>query len=286
MLLMPKADMATKHIYRFIAHETAHQWWGNIVAWRSYRDQWLSEGFAEYSGILYTGVRDSHKAKQDLIRRARRSLKILEGRGRLNDVGPLTLGHRVSTRKTRGAYTTLVYNKGALVLRMLHFLFTDPSTGRGQPFYDMMADFVDRHRNGSASTENFIAVANEHFKGTPIAQAYRLQDLNWFFAQWVYDTLLLTYRMEYKLENQSDGAVSVVGTLYQENAPEDWFMPLPVVFAFDGDRRGRGKVYALGPSTPFAMKLPMRAQKGGARPRTLGAVREENQPKVKVGTGR
>ena len=55
MLLMPKADMATKHTYRFIAHETAHQWWGNIVAWRSYRDQWLSEGFAEYSGILYTG---------------------------------------------------------------------------------------------------------------------------------------------------------------------------------------------------------------------------------------
>ena len=136
-------------------------------------------------------------------------------------MGPLTLGHRVSTRKTRGAYTTLVYNKGALVLRMLHFLFTDPSTGRGQPFYDMMADFVDRHRNGSASTENFIAVANEHFKGTPIAQAYRLQDLNWFFAQWVYDTPLPTYRMEYKLENQSDGAVSVVGTLYQENAPED-----------------------------------------------------------------
>ncbi len=56
MLLMPKADMATKHTYRFIAHETAHQWWGNIVAWRSYRDQWLSEGFAEYSGILYTDV--------------------------------------------------------------------------------------------------------------------------------------------------------------------------------------------------------------------------------------
>ena len=38
-------------------------------------------------------------------------------------------------------------------------------------------------------------------------------------------------------------------------------MPLPVVFAFDGDRRGRGKVYALGPSTPFAMKLPMRPKK-------------------------
>ena len=88
MLLMPKADMATKHIYRFIAHETAHQWWGNIVAWRSYRDQWLSEGFAEYSGILYTGVRDSHKAKQDLIRRARRSLQDSGGQGQAERRGP------------------------------------------------------------------------------------------------------------------------------------------------------------------------------------------------------
>ena len=44
--------------YAFIAHETAHQWWGNIVAWRSYRDQWLSEGFAEYSGMLYAAKRD------------------------------------------------------------------------------------------------------------------------------------------------------------------------------------------------------------------------------------
>ena len=40
-----------------MSHETAHQWWGNIVAWRSYRDQWLSEGFAEYSGVLYTAIR-------------------------------------------------------------------------------------------------------------------------------------------------------------------------------------------------------------------------------------
>ena len=55
MLTIPNTDRANKYTFSFIAHETAHQWWGNIVAWRSYRDQWLSEGFAEYSGVLYTG---------------------------------------------------------------------------------------------------------------------------------------------------------------------------------------------------------------------------------------
>ena len=36
MLMIPKTDRANKFTYAFVAHETAHQWWGNIVAWRSY----------------------------------------------------------------------------------------------------------------------------------------------------------------------------------------------------------------------------------------------------------
>jgi len=53
MLVVPNIDSATKNTYRFLSHEASHQWWGNVVGWRSYRDQWLSEGFAVYSGILY-----------------------------------------------------------------------------------------------------------------------------------------------------------------------------------------------------------------------------------------
>src|SRR5205814_10098636 len=53
MLMIPGTDEATMYTYQFIAHETSHQWWGDSVLWRSYRDQWLSEGFAEYSGFLY-----------------------------------------------------------------------------------------------------------------------------------------------------------------------------------------------------------------------------------------
>ena len=126
LLMIPPADHASKYTYVFIAHETAHQWWGNIVAWRSYRDQWLSEGFAEYSGVLYTGLREGAGAREELISQLRSSLKdppeTLTGlaKGRLVDVGPIILGHRLSTTKTLGAYQTLIYNKGALVLRMLH----------------------------------------------------------------------------------------------------------------------------------------------------------------------
>ena len=37
----------------FIAHELAHQWWGQAVGWQNYHEQWLSEGFAQYFAALY-----------------------------------------------------------------------------------------------------------------------------------------------------------------------------------------------------------------------------------------
>jgi len=267
LLMIPSADRASKYTYQFIAHETAHQWWGNIVAWRSYRDQWLSEGFAEYSGILYTGLRDSPGAKNDLLGRLRSSLKDPPmtttgmGKGRLVDVGPIILGHRLSTSKTLGAYQTLIYNKGALVLRMLHFMLSDPGTGDGQGFFNMMTDFVERYRNQTASSDDFRYVVNEHFAKSPIARKYGMTNLNWLFAEEVYQTALPSYEMQYKLEDQPDGKVLISGTITQQNTPEDWIMVLPVKFSFGGKQEASGTVLVQGASSPFQIKLPMRPKK-------------------------
>jgi peptidase M1-like protein len=267
LLMIPPADRASKFTYRFIAHETAHQWWGNIVAWRSYRDQWLSEGFAEYSGILYTGLRDSPGARDELLGRLRSSLKDAPitltgmGKGRLVDVGPIILGHRLSTSKTLGAYQALIYNKGALVLRMLHFMLSDPGTGNGQPFFDMMTDFVARYRNKTASSDDFRQVVNEHFAKSPIARKYGMANLNWLFYQSVYQTALPSYEMQYKFEDQPDGKVLVTGTITQQNAPEDWVMVLPVKFSFGAKQEALGTVLVQGASSPFQIRLPMRPKK-------------------------
>jgi hypothetical protein len=267
LLLLPQSDRSSKYTFAFVSHETAHQWWGNIVAWRSYRDQWLSEGFAEYSGLLYTARRDKPSASRELLDDMRRSLKDPPatltgiGKGRLVDIGPIILGHRLNTTQSFGAYQALIYNKGGMVLRMLHFLLSEPNSGNDKMFYDMMGDFVKRYNNASASSDDFRTVASEHFARTPIAQKYQKSDLNWFFRQWVYQSHHPTYRMEYKLASGEGGAVTVEGTVFQENAPDDWFMPLPLVFTFDGDRRARGTVAAIGARTPFSIKLPMAPKK-------------------------
>ncbi len=267
MLMIPPTDRASKYTYAFISHETAHQWWGNIVAWRSYRDQWLSEGFAEYSGVLYTALRQNRAAANNLIDEMRRSIKepptTLNGVGkeRLNDIGPIILGHRLSGRKSLDAYQTLVYNKGGLVLRMLHFLFTDPATSEGQPFFDMMKDFVEKYRNRAASTDDFRVVANEHFARSALGRKYNLKDLNWFFQQWVYETHLPSFTLEYQIEDQPDGSAIVSGNVIQENVPEKFAMPLPLLMKFGGNKEATGTVVALGPKAPFKIKVPSRPQK-------------------------
>jgi len=268
LLMIPPADVATHGAYAFLAHETAHQWWGNIVAWRSYRDQWLSEGFAEYSGAMYAERRDDKKEaavaflkqmRESLLNTPRTGLGI--GRGRLNDIGPIVLGRRLNSSRSLGAYQALIYNKGALVLRMLHFLLTNPNTGDDRPFTAMMTDFVERHRNGTASTDDFRKVAAEHFAKSPIGQKFGLKDLDWFFSQWVNRTDLPSYQLEYELKPQPDGSVMASGTIRQDNVPADWFMPLPILFTFDNNQTARPVVRAVGASTTFELKLPARPKK-------------------------
>jgi len=263
LLLLAPADRANKTVFSFIAHETSHQWWGNVVAWRSYRDQWLSEGFAEYSGMMYTLRRNEFNPTdmRDLIKTSRYNQTlapkgdISTGKGKISEIGPLILGSRLSTRNTMNAYQPLIYDKGALVLRMLQFMFLDLSKiseknpGEIQePFFLMMKDFIKIFENKSATTEDFQRVANMHFAKTPIAQQFGLKDLDWFFQQWVYEAKLPSYRMEYTLEPGENNTSILNWTVYQDNAPANWFMPLPVVCKF-GKQEGRALVYANGPKT-------------------------------------
>jgi hypothetical protein len=268
-IMIPDTDEANYRTYSFIAHETSHQWWGDMVLWRSYRDQWLSEGFAEYSGMLYVQLRDKTHSEKELIERARYELKMPPGtltgigHGRLVDVGPLVMGHRVESRETGGAYSALIYEKGALVLRMMHFLFTDPQTGDGKAFFDVMSDFVRRYKDSTATTEQFFAVANEHVKNTPLAQKYGYKDLDWFYKQWVTETYLPSYEFSYHIEGDTGAGVILKGELLQKGLPESetWFMPIPLLFHFQGGKVARGTVAVLGARTPINIKLPQLPEK-------------------------
>jgi hypothetical protein len=262
LLLLPSTGSDSLWDFALIAHETSHQWWGHKVRWRSYRDQWLSEGFAEYSGVLYTGTRKKPHDEIELIKEMRANLMFPPatdtglGAGKLYEIGPLVYGSRLESRLSQGAYTTLIYDKGALVLRMLHFLLTDPSTGNGNEFFDMMKEFTNKYQGKMASTTDFMQLAEAHFVNSAIGKGFQMKDLNWFMHQWVYGTELPDYRLEYRIDAKPDGGKLLTGTLFQDNVPNEWFMPLPLEVQLTNGKRGVAIIHAYGPSTPVKLSLP------------------------------
>src|SRR5207249_3650020 len=111
-------------------HEVAHQWWGHMVGWASYHDQWLSEGFADFSAGLFLQL--THKNPSDYLKFWERERDAIVAKNNFgqspNDAGPLWLGIRLSTPKNRWGYNGLVYPKGAYVLHMLRNMLWDAGT--------------------------------------------------------------------------------------------------------------------------------------------------------------
>jgi hypothetical protein len=120
----------------FRAHEAAHQWWGNGVFPASYRDAWLSEGLASYSGLLYLQAERRHN---DEYYRFLDQYKtdILEAQGH---VGSVAIGYRNATPDAPSAYDVLVYEKGAWIFHMLRAMMLDFTTMRADRFTETLRD--------------------------------------------------------------------------------------------------------------------------------------------------
>ena len=98
----------------FLAHEIAHQWWGQAVGWKNYHEQWLSEGFAQYFAALYARERRGEG------RSATCCASSAAGPSIESDQGAVYLGYRLGHIKGDSrVFRALVYNKGAAVLHML-----------------------------------------------------------------------------------------------------------------------------------------------------------------------
>ncbi|MCI0661217.1 MAG: carboxypeptidase regulatory-like domain-containing protein [Acidobacteria bacterium] len=254
----------TNFVDEVTSHEVAHQWWGHVVGWSSYHDQWLSEGFADFSASLYLQFTEGGKLDKYLKFWDNQSKVILERNNfgfRPNDVGPIWMGVRLNTQRTGGAYSRLVYPKGSYVLHMIRWMMYENKTG-DQKFIDMMRDFVKTHYNGNATTESFKFIVEKHMKpGMDLAGNKRM---DWFFNQWVYGTEVPRYKFEYTLTPESDGNVVLSGTLTQSDVSPGFMMPVPVYLELEGGRIFRlGEVKIMGNTTtaPFQVKLPQKPKR-------------------------
>jgi hypothetical protein len=127
----PRALQGLKEFGNTVAwHEVAHQWWGHQVGWSSYRDQWLSEGFAEFTAALLLEVNSGRK-KADAFWEARRDEVFAKTTGVANhEAGAITQGFRLRTPRSPGAGQATVYSKGAFIVHMLRMMMREEGHAR------------------------------------------------------------------------------------------------------------------------------------------------------------
>lgn len=240
----------TGFVQEVTPHEVAHQWWGHAVGWASYHDQWLSEGFAEFSAGLFLQQAMAGDWRKDYIdfwdRLQKRILEKNNFGLAPNDAGPLWMGLRLISSRTETAYQNVTYPKGAYVLQMLRSIMYSPQD-HDKPFIAMMHDFVESHRDKPASTESFKAVAEKHM--SKLMDLAGNGNLDWFFNEWVYGTQVPRYHFEYQLLPAEGGKVKLHMTVTQSEVDDKFMMLVPVFADFGKGMTRIGQIGIAGNST-------------------------------------
>jgi len=242
-------------------HEVAHQWWGHTIGFGSYRDQWMSEGFADMSASLYLTAIEKDPQKFIAFWNDEREL-LLERNAegfRAIDAGPVTMGYRMSNSRTGFDLTRrLIYPKGAYILHMLRMMMHDRQTG-DQLFKAMMQDFVRTYSGKAATTEDFKAMVEKHM--TREMDLEGNQKMDWFFNEYVYGTQLPSYQMNATFDKGTDGDVVMTVKMSQSNVDEKFRMLVPIYLeGANGNTFFLARARLTGTST-FEQKIPLRGMK-------------------------
>ncbi|ABF41230.1 Aminopeptidase N-like protein [Candidatus Koribacter versatilis Ellin345] len=218
-----------KGYFRIVAsHEVAHQWWGHAVGFKSYRDQWMSEGFAECSASIYTQMvnkkpdefrkfwSDEHEL---LVQKNKEGVRPI-------DVGPVTLGYRLLNGRTGyDVPRRLIYPKGAYILHMVRMMMWNSKSG-DELFQKMMTDFVQTHYNNVASTEDFKTAVEKYMTQGMDVDGNHTMD--WFFNEYVYGTALPAYSFESSFVDGPNGTTLLKFKLTQSKVDDAFDMIVPV----------------------------------------------------------
>ena len=255
-----------------VAHETAHQWWGDLISWKGYRDQWIFEALANYSALMMLESESPSKFRvvmetyrQDLLEKNK------EG-SPLADAGPVTFGTRLNCSHFPAGYEAISYGRGTWLFHMLRYMMRDAvlkEDGRSgrvseaqadAPFLRALNKIRQRFQEKSINTHEMLQAFEEElprplwFEGKP--------SLEWFYDGWVNGTALPHFELQAVKYTQKAGSPVVTGTIVQQDdAPKDLVTPIPIYAVVAGKPVLLGQVFADGPETSFRLFAPTGTRK-------------------------
>ena len=213
-----------------VAHEIAHQWFGDSVTESTWADLWLSEGFATYFAGLFIEKYDGRDAFREYMRGAAERYFNYEKQQNT----PL---HDTETQNLMKLLNENNYEKGAWVLHMLRSRLGD------EPFFRGLRAYYNAHKDGNATTED-LRRALEKSSGKTLRE---------FFSRWIYRSGHPRYELGWgSMERRV--ATSVVITLKQVQDGEAFLDPVPVEFTVRG-RKQRRTIYPTGKVTTLTVRL-------------------------------
>jgi Peptidase family M1 domain len=234
-------------------HEVAHQWWGNVVGWSSYRDQWIDEALANYLALLFA---DSQKNANHSLRiwLARYRLRLVDklpgAEEPASDIGALDLGTRLTSSKSPEGFEQVIYAKGSWIIHMLREMLRQP--GAKDPdarFVGLLHTLASKYAYRALSSADLQHEIEAVM--TPNMDLDGGRSMEWFFEDWVRGTGVPHYHVEFSVHHSEQGFV-VRGKLIQRGVPRSFVAPVPLyVNAAGGHPAPLGVVIAAGPETAF-----------------------------------
>jgi Peptidase family M1 domain len=247
-----------------LVHETAHQWWGDLVLPKSYRDHWISEGLANYASLLLLEQQNPAQFHQVLEKYRRDLLGKNKDGERLRDAGPVTLGPRLESSHFPAGYEAISYERGTWLFHMLRHMLRDSEAasrsrrGRAnpdEPFFRALRKVGERYAGKTISTAEMMQVFEEELP-RPLWFEKRPK-LDWFLHGWIEGTAIPELEAREIRITEKAGVTTVTGTIVQKDVPDDLVTAVPVYAATPGTALVfLGEVLADGPETTFRLTAP------------------------------
>lgn len=221
------------------AHEVAHQWWGGVVTSAGYHDDWIMEGIANYSALLFLEKHKGAHAVDLVLDDYRNKLLVKRENGEtIESIGPVVQGMRLEN-----GWNPIVYGKSTWIIHMLRKRMGDES------FLRMMAALRREYEDKSISTEQFRL-----FCAGFLPPKSRDSKLEAFFDQWVYGTGVPELKLNYSIKGKAP-AWRVEGTISGTGAGDDFTADVPVEVRLATGRTVTQVVRAAAEPSSFEIKL-------------------------------